>query len=288
MSEELFSLADLGLTDKAPELSLFVQWLSSHGPRIFFALVVLSVGWVFCGLVAAQLRRFLEGRRVDPTLAPYLASFLNIFLKILLVITVAGMVGVETTSLAALIGATGFAIGLALQGNLANFAGGLVLLVLKPFKVGDFVEASGEMGTVKEMTIFHTILLTTNNIRILIPNGGLVSGIIKNYSAESQRRAEFFVGISYSSNIQKAREIALNLLSEDERVLKDPAPVCVVTELGESSVNLTIRAWAKLDVFWPMYFENLEKIKLAFDAGGIEIPFPQRTLHITRPERKRD
>lgn len=266
------------------QINFFLEWLTRYGPRLLLAVVVLSVGWIMSGLLARQFRLFLERRKIDATLTPFVGSFASIGLKVLVVITVAGIVGVETTSLAALIGATGFAIGLALQGNLANFAGGLVILILKPFKAGDFIEAQGEAGTVKEITIFHTVLNTIQNIRVMIPNGALASGTLKNYSAEATRRTELNIGISYSADIKLARKVVFSVLENDPRVLKVPAPECRVSALADSSVNLLIRAWAKTEEFWPMQFDSIENIKVAFDQNGIEIPFPQRTVHIVRKD----
>ncbi|MDZ7698849.1 MAG: mechanosensitive ion channel [Deltaproteobacteria bacterium] len=188
--------------------------------------------------------------------------------------------GIQTTSFVAVLGAAGLAVGLALQGSLANFAAGVLILILRPFKVGDFIMGAGEMGTVKEIQLFTTILATPDNVQVLIPNGKLFSSTIKNISAYDTRRVDLIIGIGYGSNIQEAYDVMFDLMGRDERVLSDPAPQIYVTELADSSVNLTVRCWVKSGDFWTVKCDLTRAIKEAFDGKGIEIPFPQRTVHM--------
>jgi small conductance mechanosensitive channel len=201
-------------------------------------------------------------------------------LKVLVYITALGMLGIEMTSFIAILGAAGLAVGLALQGSLSNFAGGVLILFFKPFKVGDFIERGSESGTVERIDILHTILNTPQNQTIVVPNGQLANSPVINYSDKETRQARFAVGISYGSDIKKAREVILRVLNSDERLLAEPAPVVVLTELADSSLNLSARAWTKNSDYWSFFWENLEKIKEELDKEGIEIPFPQRDVHI--------
>ena len=225
------------------------------------------------------VRRFFEKKDYDPTLESFLQSFISIGLKVLLFVLVVTQLGVKTSSLIALLGAAGLAIGLALQGSLSNFAGGVLILLFKPFKVGDWISAQGVDGAVKEITIFNTKLTTFGNQIAIIPNGQLSNGNVVNYNAEPIRRENYNVGISYNSNIKTAKDILLEICEADDRILKDPAPEVYVDSLADSSVNLTLRFWAPNEVFWPARFNVIESSKLRFDEAGIEIPFPQRVVH---------
>lgn len=190
------------------------------------------------------------------------------------------MIGISTASFITIIGAAGLAVGLALQGSLANFAGGVLILIFKPFAVGDLIEAQGHLGVVKEVQIFNTILTTPNNKKIIIPNGALSNGSITNFSTEGKLRVDLTVGIDYGADIKKAKEIILKLLDADPQILKEPAPLVAVSELADSSVNLVVRPWCKTQDYWNVYYNTIEKIKEAMDANGIPIPFPQRDVHI--------
>ena len=205
-------------------------------------------------------------------------------LLILLLISVVGMLGIETTSFIAVLGAAGLAIGLALQGSLSNFAGGVLIILLKPFKLGDWIEVNGISGSVKDISLFYTRLNTFGNQLAIIPNGELSNDNIINYSAEETRRDAITIGISYDSDIKKAREILLNLLQEQQDILKDPSPEIVVTELAESSVNLSVRFWARNEVFWERHFYTIEEAKRRLENAGISIPFPQRDIHLYRSD----
>jgi small conductance mechanosensitive channel len=190
------------------------------------------------------------------------------------------MVGIATTSFVAILGAAGLAIGLALQGSLANFAGGVLILLFKPFKVGDYIEAQGYSGTVNEIQIFNTILKSLDNKTIIIPNGNLSNDCITNYSTEPLRRVDFVFGIGYEDDIKKAKEVLLTIIKSDSRVLKEPEPFVSIGELGDSSVNFTVRVWCNKEAYWDVYFDMFEKVKLEFDKQGISIPFPQRDVHL--------
>ncbi|MDA1076692.1 MAG: mechanosensitive ion channel [Proteobacteria bacterium] len=257
-----------------------VTMAMSYGPQLILAIVVLVIGLWIINRITGLAGRAMERTRTEATLSRFLTSLISIGLKALLLISVASMIGIETTSFIAILGAAGLAVGLALQGSLANFAGGVLVLMFRPFKVGDFVEAQGISGVVSSIQIFHTIIKTGDNKVIVVPNGALSNGIITNYSREETRRVDFVFGIGYGDDIAKAKAILERLVSEDERSLKDPAPLVVVSALADSSVNFTVRVWVKSDDYWATYFAITEAVKLAFDAQGISIPFPQRDVHL--------
>ena len=257
-------------------LPLLVQ----YGKHIVFALITLAIGWWLIGRIVSSLGHFMDKRHADPMVTGFLSSLLNALLRVLLLLSVAGMVGIETTSFIALIGAAGLAVGLALQGSLANFAGGVLILFLRPFRAGDYIEAQGTAGTVESIMIFHTILRTADNKVIILPNGSLSNGTITNYSRKPTRRVDINVGIDYTDDIKKARSILLGLAAADQRVLKDPEAVVYLTSLGDNSVNLSLRMWTNSADYWGVFFELQEQMKEAFDREGLSFPFPQRTVHI--------
>ncbi len=261
-------------------LPLLVQ----YGKHIVFALITLAIGWWLIGRIVSSLGHFMDKRHADPMVTGFLSSLLNALLRVLLLLSVAGMVGIETTSFIALIGAAGLAVGLALQGSLANFAGGVLILFLRPFRAGDYIEAQGTAGTVESIMIFHTILRTADNKVIILPNGSLSNGTITNYSRKPTRRVDINVGIDYTDDIKKARSVLLGLAAADQRVLKDPAAVVYLTSLGDKSVNLSLRMWTNSADYWGVFFELQEQMKEAFDREGLSFPFPQRTVHIQQPE----
>ena len=238
------------------------------------------VGWWVIKLINLGVSKFFEKREYDRTLETFLEDFISNGLKILLFVMVITQVGVETSSLIAMLGAAGLALGLALQGSLSNFAGGILILIFKPFKIGDFISAQGSEGTVKQITVFNTKLNTFGNQEVIIPNGNLSNDKITNFSSEGTRRENLIIGIAYSSNIQKAREIILGLCAQDENIMTEEGKEAqvVVTELADSSVNLAVLYWASADTFWPTRFKMIEEIKIAFDREGIEIPFPHRVM----------
>ena len=251
-----------------------------YAPKLLLALIVLFGGMWIVNRVVRGVSYGLEKRAVEPTLARFLTSLGNVVLKALLLISVASMIGIETTSFVAMLGAGGLAIGLALQGSLANFAGGVLVLMFRPYKVGDYIEAQGVAGTVKQIEIFNTIINTPDNKTIIVPNGSISNGIITNYSRENTRRIDFVFGVSYNAAIAATREALQGVIAAEPRVLQDPAPVIVVSALGDSAVNFTVRVWVNSADYWGVYFEVMERAKLALDAAGIGIPFPQRDVHV--------
>ncbi len=250
------------------------------GLNILKAAAILIIGWIVVKILAAVVRRILLRNRTDDTLTKFLVSLTKIVLLAFVVIAAIDALGVHTTSFVAIIGAAGLAIGFALQGSLANFAAGVMLMVFRPFKSGDYVEAGGTNGVIEAVEIFNTILNTPDNKRVIVPNGKITSDKIINYSAMEKRRVDLAFGIGYGDDIKKAKATLERILSEDERILEDPAPTVAVLELGDSSVNLVVRPWVKTLDYWNVYFAITEKVKLTFDQEGISIPFPQHDVHL--------
>jgi len=254
----------------------------TYGARVVLAIVVLLVGLWLIGKVVKTMGNVMIKRNADPSLIPFLLSITGILLKVMLVVSVVGMIGVETTSFIAVLGDAGLAIGMALSGTLQNFAGGVIILMLKPFRVGHYIEAQGHSGTVSEIQIFNTFLKTPDNKTVILPNGALSSGAMTNYSTEPTRRVDLTFRISYTDDIDQAKNILKRLLSEDERVLQNPAPVVVILSLGDSSVNIGVRPWVKSEDYWGLLWDMQGKVKKAFDAEGISIPFPQMDVHVQK------
>lgn len=253
--------------------------LKTYGPKLLLAIVVLLVGLRLIKGVRKMITKVFEKKGTDPTLRPFLTNLLVWALKIMLFISVASMVGIETTSLVAVLGAAGLAVGLALQGTLANFAGGVLILTLKPYVIGDLIKVGGELGVVKEVHIFNTILLSPENKTIILPNGAVSNGNITNFSKEGKIRVDLTIGVSYDSDIKKAREVLMNMMTSNELVLKDEAPLVAVSELADSSVNLAVRPWCHPDHYWDVYFGTLEEGKRLLEEAGVQIPFPQLDVH---------
>jgi len=249
-------------------------------PNLVSALILGFVGWWVIKLINIGVAKFFEKKDYDRTLETFLEDFIKNGLKVLLFVMVITQVGVETSSLIAMLGAAGLALGLALQGSLSNFAGGILILIFKPFKVGDFISAQGSEGTVKQITVFNTKLVTFGNQEVIIPNGNLSNDKITNYSSEGVRRENLVIGISYSSSIQKAKDLILELCAADENIMTEEGKeaMVVVSELADSSVNLSVRYWTTTETFWPTKFKMIENIKASFDREGIEIPFPHRVM----------
>ena len=245
-------------------------------PKILIALAILIVGLFVIGIVVKTTRKIMKSRGIDETLQKFLGDLISWLLKILLLITVISKLGIETTSFAAIIAAAGLAVGLALQGSLANFAGGVLIMIFKPFKLGDLVEAQGEIGVVKEIEIFTTKLTGLSNKEIIIPNGTLSNGNIINYSTEGTRRVDLTIGVSYDADIKQTKEVLLKVLTSNPKVLQNPAPAVTVSELADSSVNFAVRPWSKTEHYWDVYFEVTEAVKLELDKAGIEIPYPHQ------------
>ncbi len=252
----------------------------TYGLKLLMAIITLVIGLWIIKLIMKAIGKNMEKREVDPTLRQFLGSMLSMILKILLIITVISMMGVEMTSFVAILAAAGFAIGMALSGTLQNFAGGVMLVIFKPFKVGDFIDAQGYTGTVNQIQIFNTILKTPDNKTVIIPNGGLSTSSMTNFSTEPQRRVDFTFGIGYSDDIDKAKSVIESLIAADDRILKDPATFIAVSELADSSVNFVVRVWAEASNYWGIFFDLTENVKKAFDKEGISIPFPQTDVHV--------
>ncbi len=249
------------------------------GKSILFAIVLAVAGRYVIKFINKMVAGMLERRNVEPTVQSFLKSFVNITLIILLIIMVVGTLGVNTTSLAALLASAGLAVGMALSGNLQNLAGGIILLFLKPFKVGDFIEAQGVSGTVMAIQIFHTILTTPDNKELFIPNGALSSGNITNYTKNDLRRVDFSIGVEYGTEVDKVKQVTLDLLKQDSRIMQDPVPLIAVKELGDNGVIFVIRVWAKASDYWGVFFDTNERIYAEYNKQGIGFPFPQIQVH---------
>lgn len=261
-------------------LAKLTEIVVEYGPKLLGAIVVLVVGGWVIKMLMRGLGKMFARSNMDDSLKPFLTSLLRTLLRALLIISVLGMVGVEMTSFIAILAAAGLAIGMALSGTLQNFAGGVMILLFKPFKVGDYIEAQGHSGSVKEIQIFNTILKTPDAKIIIIPNGGLANGSMINYSAEEKRRVDWTFGIGYGDKIESGRKVLKDLMDADERVLKDPEVFIAVSELGDSSVNFVVRAWVKASDYWPLYFDMNERVYNAFNKEGLNIPFPQMDVHL--------
>jgi small conductance mechanosensitive channel len=250
--------------------------LFEYAPNVLTALAILIVGLYVIKLIVKASRKIMQKSGVDVTLQKFLGNLLGWGLKILLLITVISRLGVETTSFAAILAAAGLAVGLALQGSLANFAGGVLIMIFKPFKINDLIEVQGELGVVKEIEIFTTKLKGLTNREIIIPNGTLSNGNIINYSTEGTRRVDLTFGVSYDADIKQTKDVLMNVLTSHPKVLKDPAPAVTVSELADSSVNFAVRPWCATDDYWDVYFDITENTKIALDKAGIEIPYPHQ------------
>jgi len=255
--------------------------IMAYSGRVLLALVVLAIGWWLINRLTNNLSALIGRRLGDPALQGFIGTLANIILKVLLVISAASMIGVETTSFIAAIGAAGLAIGLALQGSLANFAGGVLILLFRPFRIGDVIEAQGISGTVDNIQIFHTVLRTGDNKTVIMPNGSLSNGIITNHNRQATRQVVFDIGIDYNADLQAAKQVLLDM-AQDERVLKDPAPAVVVAGLGDSSIKMSLRVWVNTADYWSLTFKYNEEIRDRLQKAGIGIPFPQRVVRMVQ------
>ena len=255
-------------------------YIIQYGTNLVLAIFVLIIGLRLSGFLANQVEKLLDKREIDVSLKIFLKNITRGLLRVLVFILTLSTLGLEMTSLVALLGAAGLAVGMALSGTLQNFAGGIVILVLKPFKVGDFITAQGHSGTVKGIQIFHTHLTTPDNKVIVIPNGPLSSGSLVNVNANDTRRVDFVFGIGYGDDIQKAKTLINEVFVADNRILKDPAHFIAVTELADSSVNIVARAWVKTPDYWAVFHNCTEQVKVTFDKNNISIPFPQTDVHL--------
>lgn len=255
----------------------------TYGIKIIGAILILLIGRIVAGIVRKMVRKGMQKANVDVALVNFFGQMLYILVILFAALAALAKFGVQTASFVAVLGAAGFAVGFALQGSLANFAAGVMLLVFRPFKPGDFVDTAGVAGTIKEIRLFTTVLATPDNVKIIVPNGAVFGSTIKNFSAYETRRVDLLIGIGYASSIQKAKEIMEGLIKGEERILSDPAYQIAVSELADSSVNFVVRMWVKAPDYWGVKFDMTRAIKEAFDENDIEIPFPQQTVHHVNP-----
>lgn len=264
------------LIDRLYDVSL------NAGKHIIAALLVLMIGRLLVKLLNRLVAKMLDRRHIDVGVQSFLRSAVNILLTTLLVVSVIGALGINTTSFAALLASAGVAVGMALSGNLQNFAGGIVVLLFKPYKVGDWIESQGVEGSVVEIQIFHTILRTADNKIVFVPNGSMSTAVVTNYSREATRRLQWTVGVDYGEDVEKVKAVVAELLKNEPRILPEPQPLIVVEALADSSVNIMVRVWVKQEDYWDVHYEMYQKIYDSFNAAGINFPYPQQTVHIVK------
>lgn len=270
--------------DAEQAINEFYQLALTYGPKLVAAIIVLIIGsWVVKGITKA-IDAAMARSKMDESLRPFLLGIANMLLKVMLVISVLGMLGIEMTSFIAVLGAAGLAVGMALSGTLQNFAGGVMILLFKPFKKGDVIEAQGYTGSVYEIQIFNTVLKTPDNKTIIIPNGGLSTGSMVNYSSEKLRRVDWTIGVGYGDDLDQARAVIKSMCDADERILKDPEVFIAVSELADSSVNFAVRAWVKAENYWGVFFDMNENVYKTFNKEGLNIPYPQMDVHVHKQD----
>ena len=273
----------LQVVEKSTELEKVLNRLidagSQLGMTILKAIIVFLVGRLVIGLINKLVRKILSKRNIEPSVRTFACSLVNVVLTVLLIVSVVGALGVQTTSFAALLASAGVAVGMALSGNLSNFAGGLIILLFRPYKVGDYIEAQGVGGTVREIQIFHTALCTPDNKIIYIPNGSLSSGVVTNFSREELRRVDWTFGVEYGSDYEHVKQVVSRILKADSRILNEPEPFVALTALADSSVNVVVRVWVKTGDYWNVYFDINKTVYATFNAEGSGFPFPQLTIH---------
>jgi len=263
-------------------INKLVEQVILYLPKVVSAILVLIFGLMAIGSLTRFVDKAMRKSKVDISLRGFLRNLFKISLKVILFITVIAMFGIQMTSFITLLGAAGLAVGLALQGSLANFAGGVLILLFKPFEVGHYIKAQGYSGTVDQIRIFNTILKTPDNKTIIIPNGPLSNGSLINYSVENKRRVDFSFGVGYDDDLQKAQKILKKIVKGHKKVLQDPEPFVRIGELGDSSVNFTVRVWTKLSDYWDVHFDIIETVKSEFDKNKISIPYPQMDIHMSK------
>ncbi len=257
-----------------------VDIVTSYGIRVIGAVLILIIGRVAASIARKMVRKVLNRTDVDPTVVSFAGNMVYVLVLVFAVVAALAKFGVETASFVAVLGAASFAVGFALQGSLSNFAAGVLILLFRPYRLGEYIDAAGVAGTVVEIRLFNTVLATPDNVKIIVPNAKVYGDIIKNYSANDTRRVDLTVGIAYGSSIEKAFQVLKKIVDEDPRVLKDPVTQIAVAELADSSVNLIVRPWVKKGDYWPVRLDLTRKMKEELDASGIEIPFPQRVVHM--------
>ena len=265
------------------ELSQVLQQVTTlcieAGKSILLAILIFVVGRYLIKFINRMIGRMMERKKVEPTIQSFLKSFINVLLTILLIITTVSALGVNTTSFAALLASAGVAVGMALSGNLQNLAGGIILLLFKPYKVGDYIEAQGVSGTVKEIQIFHTIILTVDNKQVYVPNGALSSGSVTNYSSEPLRRVDLTVSVEYGTEVEVVKQALEDIIKADDRILTDPKPFVALGNVASSSIDFSVRTWVKGADYWPVYFDLTRNVYQEFNQRGINFPFPQIQVH---------
>ncbi|MCB1729151.1 MAG: mechanosensitive ion channel [Halieaceae bacterium] len=264
--------------------ALLETYVIPWGIKLFFALVIFIIGRIVVSVVVGFAGKLLRARKMDDILVGFLLAILRWVLLLFVVIAALSQLGIDTTSLIALLGAAGLAIGLSLQSSLSNFASGVMLIIFRPFTKGDFVEAGGATGVIQTISIFTTTMTTPDNKEVIVPNGAIIGGNITNYSARDTRRVDMVFGISYDDDLLKAKQLLQEIINEDPRVLKDPAPVIALGTLNDSSVDFLVRPWAKTEDYWALLWDTTEKVKLKFDEAGISIPYPQMDVHLDKGE----
>jgi small conductance mechanosensitive channel len=277
------NLPDLGITWQEAVAFLKTSALE-FGINLVTAIIIFYVGRLGVNLITRGIRKVMDAQQVDTTLVSFVSNLVNMILLVIVVIAAVGALGVQTTSFIAILGAAGLAVGLALQGSLSNFASGVLIIVFRPYKVGDWIEGAGISGAVEDVQILTTILKTGDNKQIIVPNSQIMGGIITNYSANDKRRVDMVIGVSYDDDLDKTRSVLEELIAADERILKDPAHTIAVSELGDSSVNFIVRPWVNTPDYWSVMFDLTEAIKKRFDQEGITFPFPQQDVHLYKAD----
>ena len=280
------------MTDAVTNLTASIQdgsWIDIVMPFLISlgtAILIFVIGFWVVSKIVGMVERLMKLRSMDEALQGFLLAILRTVLKFVVVLIAVEQIGVDTTSLLAILGAAGLAVGLALKDSLSNFAAGVMLIIFKPFKLGDFVDAGGVMGIVEKITVFNTIMRTGDNREIIVPNAHIYGGVITNFSARATRRIDLVIGVGYGDDLKKARQLMMDVMDKDERILKDPAVTVGLDELGDSSVNFVVRPWVKAEDYWATKWDLLETFKAVFDENGISIPYPQRDVHVHNVEAK--
>ena len=280
VSLETATSSEVSLSSIEKIADKLLDWAMSNGVKILIGLIILGVGWKVIKKLMKIFNSFSSRKEIDSTLHSFLGAFLELALKALLIICVLGYVGFEITGLAAVLASAGFALGLALQGSLSNFAGGVIILVMRPFQIGDYIESSSHSGTVEKIELFYTHLITPDNKAIMIPNGALSNSTIVNYSSKDTRRVDLVFGVGYEEDILHVKRVLSNIIDSCDLILKNPEPFINIFEHGDSSVNIAVRVWTKTSDYWNVYFYLIEQAKIKFDEENINIPYPQMDLHI--------
>ena len=261
-------------------IETLTYWATAYSIKLIAAILIFIIGKWLAGKISRLITKLLEKNNIDATLVNFLESIIYYTFLIVVIIATAGQLGINTTSIITIVGAAGLAIGLALKDSLSNFASGVMLILFRPFRVGDFVTAGGVSGTVVSIALFNTTLNTPDNQRVIVPNSGITSSVITNVTANDTRRVDLVIGIGYDDDIKKAKEVLKRIIQEEDRILDTPKAKIAVSELADSSVNFVVRPWVKTSDFWDVYFDLTEKIKITFDEEGISIPYPQQDVHL--------